>query len=49
MQLLSKFNKGIHFLLYVIDVYSKYSLDVPLKDKKDITTTNANLNVNLNY
>ena len=49
MQLLSKFNKGIHFLLYVIDVYSKYSWVVPLKDKKDITTTNANLNVNLNY
>ena len=49
MQLLSKFNKGIHFLLYVIDVYRKYSWVVPLKDKKDITTTNANLNVNLNY
>ena len=49
MQLLSKFNKGIHFLLYVMDVYSKYSWVGPLKDKKDITTTNANLNVNLNY
>ena len=49
MQLLIKFNKGIHFLLYVSDIYSKYSRVVPLKDKKDITITNANLNVNLNY
>ena len=31
MQLINKFNKGIHFLLSVIDVYSKYAW----KDKKD--------------
>ena len=36
MQLLSKFNKGLRFLLCVIDTYSKYDWGVPLKDKKDI-------------
>ena len=30
MQLLSKFNKGIHFLLYVIDIYSKYTWVIPI-------------------
>ena len=34
MQLISKFNKGFRFLLCVIDVFSKYAWDVPLKDKK---------------
>ena len=34
MQLNSKFNKGIRFLLCVIDIYSKYAWVVPLKDKK---------------
>ena len=33
MQLLSKFNKGFRFLLCVIDIYSKYGLVTPLKDK----------------
>ena len=37
MQLISKFNKGIRFLLCVIDIFSKY----PLKEKKAITITNA--------
>ena len=32
MQLLSKYNKGIRFLLCVIDMFSKYALVVPLKD-----------------
>ena len=41
MQLISKFNKGIHFLLCVIDNYSKYAWVIPLKDKKGITNTNA--------
>ena len=41
MQLLSKFNKGICFLLRVIDIYSKYAWVVPLKDKTGITITNA--------
>ena len=34
MQLLSKYNKGIRFLLCVIDIFSKYAWVVPLKDKK---------------
>ena len=41
MQLISKFNKGIRFLLCVIDIYSKYAWVIPLKDKKDITITYA--------
>ena len=36
MQLLSKYNKGIRFLLCVIDILSKYTWLVPLKDKKGI-------------
>ena len=34
MQLIIKFNKGTHFLLYVIDIFSKYAWFIPLKDKK---------------
>ena len=34
MQLISKFNKGFRFLLCVIDISSKYTWVVPLKDKK---------------
>ena len=34
MQLLGKYNKGIRFLLCVIDIFSKYAWVVPLKDKK---------------
>ena len=41
MQLVTKFNKGIHFLICVIDNYSKYAWIIPLKDKKGITITNA--------
>ena len=41
MQLISKFNKGFRFLLYVIDIYSKYAWVIPLKDKKGIIITNA--------
>ena len=41
MQLISKFNKGIRFLLCVIDIFSKYAWIIPLKDKKDTTITNA--------
>ena len=33
MQLISKFNKGIKYLLCVIDLFSKYAWVVPLKDK----------------
>ena len=41
MQLISKFNRGFRLLLYVIDIYSKYALVIPLKDKKGIAITNA--------
>ena len=39
MQLLSKYNKGVRFLLFVIDIYSQYVWVVSLKDR-DITITN---------
>ena len=41
MQLISQFNKGFSFLLCLINIYSKYAWVIPLKDKKDITITNA--------
>ena len=41
IQLISKFNKGISFLLCVMDIYSKWAWTNPLKDKKCITITNA--------
>ena len=39
MQLISKFNKRIRFLLCVIDIFSKYAWVVPLKDKRGVTIT----------
>ena len=41
MQLISKFNKRICFLLCLINIYSKYVWVIPLKDKKGITVINA--------
>ena len=41
MQLLSKFNKVIMYLLCVIDLFSKNAFVVPLKDKKGISIVNA--------
>ena len=41
MQLLSKFNKGFRFLLFVIDLFSKYAWVIPLKDKNGISIVNA--------
>ena len=41
MQLISKINKGIRFLLYVIDIHSKYNWVILLKDRKVILITNA--------
>ena len=41
MQLLRKYNKGIRFLLCVIDIFSKYAWVVPLKDKKGISIVKA--------
>ena len=40
-RLLSKENKGIKYLLCVIDLFSKYAFVVPLKDKKGISITNT--------
>ena len=37
MQLISKFNKGIRFLLCVTDIFSKYPWVISSKDKKGIT------------
>ena len=39
-QLISKFNKGIQFLLCVIDIFCKYAWATSLKDKKGVTITN---------
>ena len=41
MQLLSKYNKGIRFLLCNIDIFSKHASVVPLKDKKGISIAKA--------
>ena len=41
MQLLTRYNKGIRFLLCVIDIFSKYAWVVPLKDKKGISIVKA--------
>ena len=35
------YNKAFQFLLCDIDIFSKYSCVVPLKEKKSITTTDA--------
>ena len=34
MQLISKYNKGIRYLLCATDLFSEYAFVVPLKDKK---------------
>ena len=36
MQLISKYNKGMRYLLCVIDRFSKYAWAVPLKYKKEL-------------
>ena len=41
IHLISKFYKGLRFLLCVSDIYSKTAWVIPLKYKKDITITNA--------
>ena len=41
MQLISKFNKGFRFLLCVIDIFSKYTWVVPLKNKKGVSIVDA--------
>ena len=41
MQLISKYNKGIRYLLCATVLFSKYAFFVPLKDKKGTTIANA--------
>ena len=41
MQSLSKYNKGIQYLLCAIDLFSKYAWVVPIKDKKGVSIVNA--------
>ena len=41
MQSLSKYNKGIKYLLCAIDLFSKYAWVVPLKGKKETNIVNA--------
>ena len=38
---LSKYNKGIKYLLCAIDLFSKYAWVIPLKDKKGTSIVNA--------
>ena len=45
MQSLSKKNKGVKYLLFAIDLFSKYAFVVPLKDKKGISIVNAFNNI----
>ena len=40
MQLISKCNSGFRFLLFAIDIYSKYACLIPLKDQKGIPISN---------
>ena len=41
MQSLSRKNRGIKYLLCIIDLYSKYAFVIPLKDKRGICIVNA--------
>ena len=41
MQLICKYNKGIRFLLYINDAFSKYASVFPLKNKTGITIINV--------
>ena len=41
MQKLSKYNKGIKYLLCAIDLFSRYAWVIPIKDKKGASIVNA--------
>ena len=41
MQSSSKYNKGIKYLLCTLDLFSKYTWVVPIKDKKGISIVNG--------
>ena len=38
---MSKYNKGIKYLLCAIDLFSKYAWVVPIKNKKEVSLVNA--------
>ena len=44
-QLRSKYNKGIRYLLYALDLFGKYAWVVPLKNKKGFIIVNAFQNI----
>ena len=41
MQSLSKYNKGIRYLLCAIDLFIKYAWVVPLRDKRGVSIVNT--------
>ena len=41
MQPLSKYNKGIKYLLCATDLFSKHAWVVPIKDKKGVSIVDA--------
>ena len=41
MQSLSKYNKGIKYLLCGIDLFSKYAWVIPIKDEKGTSIVNV--------
>ena len=41
MQSLSKYDKGVKYLLCAIDLFSKYAWVIPIKDKKGTSIVNA--------
>ena len=41
MQSLSKYNKGIKYLLCAIGLFNKYAWVIPIKDKKGVTIVDA--------
>ena len=45
MGLLSKYNKGIKYVLCVIDLFSKYAFVIPSKDKKGVSIVSAFQNI----
>ena len=45
MQSLSKYHRGIRYLLCAIYLFSKYAWVAPLKDKRGITISNAFQNI----
>ena len=41
MPSLSKYNQGVKYLLYAIDLFSKYAWVVPIKGEKGVSIVNA--------